>query len=144
MFPDGHGSETVTITLTYLFFELAADADACAALRHELDRLYAQDGRPDDRALSRLGHLDACINETMRLYPPLASGLPRVTPTRGLRLASGVVVPGHGGAGALVHRLPRYAPASRVAGGMLTRVKTRGSLPRPTASSPGGGRRGSR
>jgi hypothetical protein len=36
--------------------------------------------------LSQLSYLQACIEEGLRMYPPVASGLPRVTPEGGAKI----------------------------------------------------------
>jgi cytochrome P450 len=62
------GHETTSVTLSWLFYELADHPDLVARLRHELDRVLA--GRmptPDD--LPNLPLLAAAVNEALRRYP---------------------------------------------------------------------------
>lgn len=45
-------------------------------------------------ALSQLAYLDAVINETLRMHPPVPSGVQRMTPPDGLRIGE-TFVPGN-------------------------------------------------
>lgn len=74
------GTDSVAATLTHMFFHLAYDAGLVARLQAELDAL------PDlaHEHLVGVGLLDAVINETMRLHPPVPSGTQRVTPPEGM------------------------------------------------------------
>ncbi|PHH72972.1 hypothetical protein CDD80_4116 [Ophiocordyceps camponoti-rufipedis] len=93
------GSDTTAAALTCLFFELALHPEARATLQAELDRFEAA----DDAALSKIEYLGACINETLRLYPPAPSGVPRKTPPEGL-LIDDVFIPGD-----TIVQIPTYA-----------------------------------
>ncbi|KAF4338666.1 pisatin demethylase cytochrome P450 [Fusarium beomiforme] len=80
------GSDTTASSLTCLFFELAINAQAQHNLQDELDRYYLERSTPDHSSLSKLSYLQACINESMRLYPVIPSGLQRLTPSDGLQV----------------------------------------------------------
>ncbi|KAF5234788.1 hypothetical protein FANTH_11977 [Fusarium anthophilum] len=82
------GSDTTAASLTCLFFELAINPETCLNLQRELDQHYAEHDKPDHSSLSKLRYLQACINETMRLYPAIPSGLQRVTPPEGLDIGN--------------------------------------------------------
>ncbi|KAH7208090.1 benzoate 4-monooxygenase cytochrome P450 [Fusarium oxysporum] len=69
------GSDTTAASLTCLFFELAINPQALHNVQEEIDRYH-------------LDYLQACINESMRLYPLLPSGLQRITPPEGLQVGS--------------------------------------------------------
>ena len=47
----------------------------------------------DSVSLSKLTYLDAVINETLRLHPPVPSGVQRMTPPEGLQIGD-TYVPG--------------------------------------------------
>ncbi|KAI1264860.1 putative cytochrome P450 oxidoreductase [Xylariaceae sp. FL1019] len=74
------GSDSVAATLTHLFLELAHHPKITQTLQKELDALP----NLEHENLMTLEFLDAVINETMRLHPPVPSGTQRVTPPDGL------------------------------------------------------------
>ncbi|KAH6915696.1 cytochrome P450 [Coprinopsis sp. MPI-PUGE-AT-0042] len=71
------GSDTVSEALAGFFRYISGDQDAQQKLREELQSALAENGDIDDATLSRLPYLDACIQETLRLIPPVAAGPPR-------------------------------------------------------------------
>lgn len=76
------GSDTVSAALTCLFFHLALLPQHVEQLCEELANVDIT----DNRKLQPLRHLNALINETLRLYPPVPTALLRQTPPQGLRL----------------------------------------------------------
>lgn len=62
------GHETVSITLTWVWRQLARNPDAQARLHAELDALDGREPRFED--LRRLPFTQGAIAETMRLHPP--------------------------------------------------------------------------
>ncbi|KAI7769317.1 hypothetical protein LZL87_011847 [Fusarium oxysporum] len=87
------GSDTTSVTLTCLFYLLATNKDACIRLQEEIDNLFSSSSRPNHSSFSKLTYLQACIDETLRLFPPVPSGLQRMTPPEGLRVGD-IFVPG--------------------------------------------------
>lgn len=69
-----------------MFFELSQNPKALQALQKEVDDLYATTENIDAITLSKLRYMDAVINETLRLHPPVPSGLQRMTPPEGLQI----------------------------------------------------------
>ncbi|POR35382.1 Tryprostatin B 6-hydroxylase [Tolypocladium paradoxum] len=88
------GSDTIAASLTCLFFELALHPRVTEILRVEVDEYFAGNERPAAQSLSKLEYLQACINESLRLYPPVPSGLQRMTPPEGLQLGD-TFIPGN-------------------------------------------------
>ncbi len=85
------GSEPEASSLTFLFFHLAQDSAVQVKLRVELEAA----GFPlDNRTLQSLPTLNGCINEALRLHPPLPSGCLRNTPPEGLNI-NGTILPGN-------------------------------------------------
>lgn len=76
------GSDSVAATLIHTFFQLAHDPALVQRLQSEFDALP----NLENDSLMTVAHLDAVINETMRLHPPVPSGTQRVTPEEGLHI----------------------------------------------------------
>ncbi|KAF5987673.1 pisatin demethylase cytochrome P450 [Fusarium coicis] len=87
------GSDTTSVTLTCLFHLLATNKDACVRLQEEIDNLFSSFSQPIHSSFSKLTYLQACIDETLRLFPPVPSGLQRMTPAEGLRVGD-IFIPG--------------------------------------------------
>lgn len=86
-------SDTTAASLTCLFFELAQNPAVLQKLQEEVDGYFAQNPEPSAASLSKLEYLNACINESLRLHPPVPSGVQRITPPEGLQL-DGTFIPG--------------------------------------------------
>nr|P0DPA4.1 RecName: Full=Cytochrome P450 monooxygenase FCK2; AltName: Full=Cytokinin biosynthesis protein 2 [Fusarium pseudograminearum CS3096] len=82
------GSDTTAASLSCLFSELAVNPETCLNLQRELDQYHAEHDKPDHLSLSKLRYLQACIDESMRLYPAIPSGLQRMTPPEGLDIGN--------------------------------------------------------
>ena len=85
-------------SLTHIFLELAYDPVLLRRLRQDLDELptLTHDN------LKTVKHLDAVINETLRMHPPVPSGTQRVTPPEGLDIG-GEHIPGN-----IIVQVPSY------------------------------------
>ena len=77
------GSDTSSAVITHVFYHLAKDPKLVAKLREEL-----KTSLPNDSKL-----LGAIINETLRLHPPIPSGVLRQTPSAGLMIKN-TFIPG--------------------------------------------------
>lgn len=72
------GSDTVASTLTALWYYLMRDASMFNRLRAEVDMHFPFGQEPlDFSKMSRMPYLNACINETLRLLPPVLTGVQR-------------------------------------------------------------------
>ncbi|KAI5120330.1 hypothetical protein M0805_000390 [Coniferiporia weirii] len=73
------GSDTTASVLGGLFFHLLSNLDALARLRTELEEAFPpEEGNTlDFTKLAELPFLNAVINETLRLQPPVPTGLQR-------------------------------------------------------------------
>ncbi|KAL3475109.1 cytochrome P450 [Aspergillus californicus] len=92
------GSDTTANTLTYLVWAVLRHPEVKERLVAELQALSAseeEDGSEElsDTHLRDLPYLHQVINETLRLYPVVPSGLPRIVPESGSTLA-GYFLPG--------------------------------------------------
>ncbi|KAI1274542.1 cytochrome P450 [Xylaria sp. FL0933] len=89
------GSETVAITSISIFRYLAQYPHHVGILRTEIDPLRRNEqGNFIYTDLSNLKHLNGVINEALRLFPPVPTILPRVTPPEGLDI-DGTFIPGN-------------------------------------------------
>lgn len=88
------GSDTTAASLTCLFFELAQNPTVLTKLQEEVDAYFAENEEPSATTLSKLNYVNACINESLRLHPPVPSGVQRMTPPEGLQLGD-TMIPGN-------------------------------------------------
>jgi cytochrome P450 len=87
------GSDTISTTLTHAFYHLAKDPTQVAKLRAELKSLVKSEKDFDVKDVRDAKHLNAIINETLRLNPPVPSGLYRLTPPEGIMVGE-TYIPG--------------------------------------------------
>ncbi|RTE68572.1 hypothetical protein BHE90_017050 [Fusarium euwallaceae] len=108
------GSDTTAIALTNLFYFLLTAPDVLSRLRQEVDANAAFDdnGVAQYSSLKHLPYLRACIDESLRLRPPVSTGLHRLTPPEGQEIDGHwipgktiVVVPIY-----TAHRNPKFFP----------------------------------
>lgn len=88
----GAGSQTTASTMNALLFLLAQHPKAYRKLQAEMDSALPADAPLSHSALSGKPYLEGCLNEVMRLYPAVMSGVPRETGPRGLTI-DGVFIP---------------------------------------------------
>ncbi|OAA81644.1 Cytochrome P450 [Akanthomyces lecanii RCEF 1005] len=60
----------------------------------EIDEYFVEHDEADPVLLSKMGYLQACINETLRLWPPVPSGAQRITPPEGIHVGD-AFIPGN-------------------------------------------------
>ncbi|KAK4957233.1 hypothetical protein LTR10_005193 [Elasticomyces elasticus] len=86
------GSDTTSACLTYLFYLLANRPDEVRKLRDELRPLTS---KPEwsDKDIKNAPHLNGAINESLRMHPPVPSGVQRITPEEGLQVGE-TFIPG--------------------------------------------------
>ncbi|KAL4872535.1 hypothetical protein BDV12DRAFT_193253 [Aspergillus spectabilis] len=95
------GSDTTANTLTYLVWSVLRNKGIRERLVAELDELSEKSGDEkapgaegiSDADLRDLPYFNQVINESLRLYPAVPSGLPRIVPEKGSALA-GYWLPG--------------------------------------------------
>lgn len=83
------GSHPIMATLTCLFYRLACHPAHAEKLQKELENVDCL----DDHSLQTLPHLNAVIQETLRLHPPLISAGMRKAPKAGIRIGD-TFIPG--------------------------------------------------
>ena len=87
------GSDTTAAALTHLFYHIAADPSLAQRLREEIGPLMEVDGKFSNAKLVDAPFLNGVINETLRLHPPVPSGVFRQTPPEGITVGE-TFVPG--------------------------------------------------
>ncbi|KAK7680564.1 hypothetical protein QCA50_016346 [Cerrena zonata] len=72
------GADTTASALASLFWSLIRNPEVYKRLQNEIDTVYADHANPlSTEKHSKLVYLNACINETLRLYPPVPTNGPR-------------------------------------------------------------------
>lgn len=88
------GTETTATLLSGLTFMLLKHPDRLRRLTDEVRSSFPSEGDMSMSSLSRLGYLRACIEEGLRLYPPVAIGPPRTVPQGGATVCGRWVLEG--------------------------------------------------
>ncbi|UKZ50320.1 hypothetical protein TrVGV298_004578 [Trichoderma virens] len=110
------GSDTTAISLTHAMYFLLRTPVALSRLREEL-RVALDDSQEVSKyaKVKNLPYLHACINESLRLLPPVAFGLNRMTPPEGLMI-DGNWIPGNTLVGVpayTAHRNPLFSSSEQ-------------------------------
>ena len=89
------GSDTTAATFSHLFCHLASQPEIVAKLREELTPLVGGGGSVDvqNQKIQDADYLNGVINETLRLNPPVPSGVFRKTPKEGI-MVNETFIPG--------------------------------------------------
>ncbi|KAL2860842.1 cytochrome P450 [Aspergillus lucknowensis] len=77
------GSDTTSTAMSFLFYYIARDPGLLERLREEIESLI-NDGEIEHRKIQHAPLLNGCINEALRLHPPVPSGLHRKAPPEGV------------------------------------------------------------
>ncbi|KAF2848256.1 cytochrome P450 monooxygenase-like protein [Plenodomus tracheiphilus IPT5] len=77
------GSETTATTLSGVTYLLLSNAAAYRKLVQEIRSTFMQASDITMEAVNNLEYLIACFQESLRMYPPVPTGLPRVVPQGG-------------------------------------------------------------
>ncbi|TLD16310.1 uncharacterized protein PgNI_02606 [Pyricularia grisea] len=87
------GSETTATTLAGALYLLCRNPNAFASATDEVRNAFANPKDIDMTSTRYLVYLHGVVEETLRLFPPVPSTLPRITPPEG-HLINGRFVPG--------------------------------------------------
>ncbi|KAJ7709643.1 cytochrome P450 [Mycena rosella] len=88
------GADTAATALSSLFFLLLSHRKYYQALQEEVDAHFPLGADPlDTGSHADMPLLNACINEALRLYPPVTTNGPRQVPRGGGRIIAGVFIP---------------------------------------------------
>ena len=77
--------------VTYL---LLKHPETLEKLTQEVRTIFSSESDITFSSVQRLPYMLACLNETLRMYPPVPSGLPRCVPTGGAVIAEHVIPEG--------------------------------------------------
>nr|QSG30343.1 CYP65EW1 [Hormonema carpetanum] len=77
------GTETTATLLSGLTYHLIRNPEMMAKLVQEIRTFFPTEDHITVETLAQLPYLNACLEEGMRMYPPIAAGLPRITPHGG-------------------------------------------------------------
>lgn len=72
------GTETTAALLSGLFYTLMTHPKEMETVKSEVRAAFASEDEMTMEALGNLKYLNACIRETLRTYPPVPAGLPRL------------------------------------------------------------------
>lgn len=88
------GSVTTAIAIANVIYQLTKNPDCLKALRKEVDAVLEPDElvAPYEK-VKHLPYLRACLDESLRLFPPTPHGLPREVPPEGMHIM-GEWIPG--------------------------------------------------
>lgn len=78
------GTETTATAVSGLLYQLLMAPEKMQEIVKEVCGTFEKDSDIDMRALEHMTYLNACIEEGLRIYPPVPVGLPRVAPDEGL------------------------------------------------------------
>lgn len=87
------GSDTTAIALTHALYYLIQNPHALATVRKEVADAFSEEPIARYASVKNLPYLRACLDESLRLSPPVSRGLERRTPSRGMRIM-GEEIPG--------------------------------------------------
>jgi tryprostatin B 6-hydroxylase len=87
------GSDTTSATLVYMFNYLAQNPALVEKARKELAPLVREDGTFDNKKANDAQFINGCINEALRLHPPVPTALQRITPPEGITIGD-TYIPG--------------------------------------------------
>ncbi|KAJ5297542.1 hypothetical protein N7508_007791 [Penicillium antarcticum] len=81
------GSVTTAIAISNVLYQLIRNPETLAKLREELDAILDEDEIVVDYdKVKHLPYLRACLDESLRIFPPTSHGLPRATPAEGTNI----------------------------------------------------------
>ncbi|ORX98759.1 cytochrome P450 [Clohesyomyces aquaticus] len=86
------GTETTATLVSGLSYLLAKHPEKMTRLVNEIRGAFTSSDDMKLEILAALPYLNACMKEALRVYPPVASGLPRLTPAEGSTVC-GVYIP---------------------------------------------------
>ncbi|RFU81803.1 cytochrome p450 [Trichoderma arundinaceum] len=104
------GTGTGSTILSFSFYELVKDPSLQESLRAAIAPCYGKTipGEFVFKDIDKVGWLDGFVNEILRLYPPMSTGLWRTTPPEGIIL-DGTFIPGNTQLMPCMYAIHRYS-----------------------------------
>lgn len=99
------GSETTATLLSGATYLLLSNGDALEKLKQEIRSSFKNEDEIDMQSTAGLPYLNAVLEESLRMYPPVPNTLPRTTPAPG-EVVCGKFVPAGTSVG--IHQLSCY------------------------------------
>ena len=87
------GSETTATVLSGTTYLLPTHEEIFAKLAEEVQTRLNHEDEIDLLTVQRLDYMNAVIRESMRVYPPVPTALPRMSPPEGYTLRDGRYIP---------------------------------------------------
>ena len=81
------GSETTATLLSGAVFLLATNSSTLEKLTKEVRSSFRKEEDITLLSVQKLPYMLACLNESLRKYPPVANGMPRVAKSGGINIA---------------------------------------------------------
>ncbi|MCJ1442591.1 MAG: hypothetical protein MMC23_003087 [Stictis urceolatum] len=88
------GSETTATLLSGVTYYLLTNPEALQKLVREVHTTFKSEDEINLISVGQLPYMLACLNEGLRMYPPIANGLPREIPARGAQILGEYVAAG--------------------------------------------------
>jgi cytochrome P450 len=88
------GTETTATLLSGLIYFLLTDTKKMKTLTDEIRSAFASNASITWDGLTALEYMNACLEEALRMYPPVPSALPRITPEGGNVILGRWIAPG--------------------------------------------------
>jgi cytochrome P450 len=85
------GSETTATVLSGFFFLIGSHPEVLAKLTKEVRSSFNNEEEITLTSVGQLEYMLACLDEALRMYPPVPIGMPRVVPKGGFRIAGHMV-----------------------------------------------------
>ncbi|CAG8194620.1 unnamed protein product [Penicillium olsonii] len=80
------GSVTTAVAIANVMYQLIRNPRKMAKLREEIDAVLDDEVVADYDKVKHLPYLRACLDESLRIFPPTSHGLPRATPPEGTNI----------------------------------------------------------
>jgi cytochrome P450 len=88
------GSETTATQLSGVTYFLMTNPDAMKKVTEEIRTTFKSEEDINFISVNELTYMNACLSESFRLYPPVATGLPRIVPEGGAKICGEYVSEG--------------------------------------------------